>query len=185
MLIVGSVRPTGRRGEAIAAWAADRLAAVPGIETDLADLREIALPFYDETLPASHGHYEHAHTLAWSRRVAAADGFLLVNPEYNGSFTAGVKNALDFLFQEWDRKPIGLINYGAYTGGSRSAIALQPVLGTLGLVRTRPEIAIRMIADLVVDGVFEPEPMHEQTLTAMIDDLLRLATALAPLRARS
>lgn len=181
MIIVGSVRPV-RKGTAVAQWVRERLAAVDGVEIDWADLREIALPFYDETIPAAAGKYEHEHTRAWAARVGAADGFILVNPEYNGSFVASVKNAFDYLYAEWFRKPIGFVNYGNFGGGGRSAAALQPVITTLGLVRARPDVSIRMIDDQIVGGVLEPTEVHEQTLQTLIADLLRLAEGLKALR---
>ena len=181
MIIVGSVRSV-RKGGAVADWVRERLEARGGVEVDVADLREIALPFYDEALPAAAGRYEHEHTRAWSARVGAADGFLLVNPEYNGTFTAPVKNALDYLYAEWNRKPIGFVNYGSAGGGMRAAAALQQVVTTLGMVRARGDLAIPMIQEHVVDGVFRASEAQEGFLQVLVDDLLRHAEALRPLR---
>ncbi len=183
MIIVGSVRPIpGRKGTAVANWVRERLSAVDGVEIDVADLLEVGLPFYDELLPAALGKYEHEHTKAWAARVAQADGFILVNPEFNGSFTAGVKNALDYLYAEWGRKPFAFVNYCSTGGGNRAAMALQQVITALGMLRVRPELAIAMINDHVVDGVFEPSAVQENLLQLLFADLLKLAEGLKPLR---
>ncbi|GAA4902760.1 NAD(P)H-dependent FMN reductase [Stackebrandtia albiflava] len=130
-VIVGSTRP-GRIGGDVGSWAAGVLSGVA--EVDLIDLREVGLPFLDEPEHAGTGVYAHAHTRAWSRRVAALDAMLFVTPEYNGSFPAPLKNALDFLSLEWRDKPAGILAYGNTSSGTRAATALLPVLGQLRML---------------------------------------------------
>ncbi len=183
MIIVGSVRPIpGRKGIAVANWVRERLSGVDGVEIDFVDLLELGLPFYDEIFPAALGRYEHEHTRAWAARVAVADGFVLVNPEFNGSFTAGVKNAIDYLAAEWNRKPMAFVNYGSAGGGNRASTHLMQVITALGMVRVRPELSIAMINDHVVDGVFESSEIQENLLRTQFEDLLKLAVGLKPLR---
>lgn len=181
MLIVGSVRPN-RRGIAVADWVQARLAARADVEIDVADLKEIDLPFFNETLPPALGKYELPHTIAWAERVREAEGFVLVNPEYNGSFTAPVKNAFDYLVAEWRRKPIGFVAYGSSSGAVRAVAALQPVIAGLGMVRTRTGVEIPNVHNAVTDGVFTPTETQETAVEAMLDDLISLAEGLRALR---
>jgi NAD(P)H-dependent FMN reductase len=112
MIVIASTRP-GRVGLPIAEWFRDHAADHGGWELDVADLAELDLPLMDEPNHPRLQRYEHAHTIAWSERVAAADAFVIVMPEYNHSFTAPLKNALDYLHVEWQHKPVGLVSYGA------------------------------------------------------------------------
>src|SRR4051812_3483218 len=105
MIIVGSVRP-GRIGLPIARWVESVARDRDGVEIDLVDLAELALPFMDEPHHPRLRQYTQPHTIAWSARVAAADAVILVTPEYNHSYAPAVKNALDYLHSEWWRKPV-------------------------------------------------------------------------------
>ena len=120
LVIVASTRP-GRLGPEIAEWfvKATHLEAVrDGITVDVADLADIGLPLLDEPEHPSSGVYVHEHTRAWSRRVAAADAFVVVTPEYNYGMPAALKNALDFLYDEWAWKPLGFVSYGNTSAAS-------------------------------------------------------------------
>ncbi|MDO8213333.1 NADPH-dependent FMN reductase [Conexibacter sp. CPCC 206217] len=181
-IIIASTRP-GRVGLPVAEWFRDRAEAHGGFELDVADLAEIALPFMDEPNHPRLQKYEHAHTRAWSERVAAADAFAIVMPEYNHSFTAPLKNALDYLHVEWQHKPVGLISYGGVSAGLRAATAIKHPLVALRLVPVTDAISIPFVARLIDDdGRLEGNAPMEQSATAMLDDLLRVQAALRPLR---
>src|SRR5690606_6014283 len=126
-IIVSSTRP-GRIGLPIAEWFASEATAHDTFEVDFADLAEIGLPLLDEPHHPRLGNYQHDHTKAWSERVAAADAFALVTPEYNHGFPAPLKNALDFLYREWNHKPVGFVSYGGVAAGTRAVALLKPVL---------------------------------------------------------
>lgn len=181
MIIVGSVRP-GRIGLPIARWAASR-AEEAGFEVDFVDLAELALPFMNEPAHPGKRAYTQPHTLAWSERVDAVDAVLLVSPEYNHSYSPALKNALDYLMQEWQGKPVGIVAYGGASGGLRAAAALDQVLSTLGLVRVPVDVAINGAGSLVADGAFAAESKHDATLGRLLEGLERYASALRPLRA--
>lgn len=182
MIIVGSVRE-GRIGLPIANWVRERVEQDGRFEIDWADLKEINLPLMDEPNHPSLGQYTRDHTKAWSKRVAEAEAFIIVQPEYNYSFTAGLKNALDYLFAEWYRKPLGTVSYGGTSGGTRSAAALRPTLGVLGLVPTTTNVELAGAANQITDGgTFEPHNSQQKKLHAMLDELVQLGAALAPLR---
>ncbi|MET0828740.1 MAG: NAD(P)H-dependent oxidoreductase, partial [Microbacterium sp.] len=102
MIIVGSVRP-GRVGLPIAEWVRDQAVEHGGFDVDFVDLLELGLPFMDEPNHPRLRQYTKPHTIAWSERVDAADAFLFVTPEYNYSSSPALKNAIDFLNQEWWR----------------------------------------------------------------------------------
>src|SRR3954454_11360771 len=105
LVIVASTRP-GRIGLPIGQWFCERVRSHGAFEVDFADLGEINLPLFDEPLHPRLRQYTHQHTKAWSARVEAADAFVIVTPEYNHSFPAPIKNAIDYLNHEWQHKPL-------------------------------------------------------------------------------
>lgn len=132
-VIVASTRP-GRKGPAIAKWFMDLLQEQSDFEVELIDLKEVNLPFMDEPEHPRLQKYQHEHTKAWSKKIAAADAFVFVMPEYNFGYPATLKNALDFLYQEWTYKPVGFVSYGGIAGGTRSVQMLKQVVTALKMV---------------------------------------------------
>jgi NAD(P)H-dependent FMN reductase len=183
MIIVGSVRP-GRIGLPIAQWARERVEAA-GHEVDFADLAEIGLPFLDEPAHPAKKQYTQQHTIAWSERVDAAEAVLLVTPEYNHSYSPALKNALDFLFREWNRKPVAVVSYGGVSGGLRGVTALEPVLLALGMVRSTADVVIPGASRQIEGGALVHDESREAAMQAVIDELAALAGPLAALRAAS
>jgi NAD(P)H-dependent FMN reductase len=174
LIVIASTRP-GRVGGAVGAWVVSRARSFEGetFDVDVADLDELKLPFLDEPAHPKLRSYRNDHTHRWSAQVDAADAFVFVMPEYNHSFSAPVKNALDYLVQEWDGKPIGLVSYGGLAGGTRAVVALQPVLANLGLRGVHSNVEIAWVAEHVADGVFTPTDRHERALTAQLEELAR------------
>ncbi|MCU1404455.1 MAG: NAD(P)H-dependent oxidoreductase [Glaciihabitans sp.] len=181
MIVVASVRP-GRIGLPIAQWVREQAERRNIFDIDFADLAEINLPFMDEPNHPRLKQYTKQHTIDWSERVAAADAFVFVTPEYNHSYTAPLKNALDFLSQEWWRKPAGFVSYGGVSGGSRGVSAFEPAMTTVGLIKTGAAVEIPFAGSLVVDGRFTPNDKFTAILDNMFTELDTLATALKPLR---
>jgi len=182
LIVVGSTRP-GRAGLPISQWIAARAEAHGGFEVDVADLAEIDLPLLDEPAHPRLQRYEHEHTKAWSARVAAADAIVLVMPEYNHSFTAPVKNALDYLHHEWKHKPVGIVSYGGVSAGTRAATAIKPVLAALKL-SVAGEVPIPFMSRFIGDdGVVQPNDAMNAGADAMLDELVRVEATLRPLRA--
>lgn len=183
MVIVASTRP-GRLAPTVARWfteAVELEASRRGCILDVADLAEIALPFLDEPAHPSSGNYVHAHTRAWSHRVAAADAFVVVTPEYNYGMPAVLKNALDFLYHEWAWKPVAFISYGNTSAGTRSVQMTKQVVTTLRMVPIGATIALR-IADALSGQHLNSNPELEQAATQLFDELTRVATTLQQLR---
>ena len=181
MIVVGSVRP-GRIGLPIAQWVAAALEARGDFDIDFVDLAELALPFMDEPNHPRARQYTKQHTIDWSERVDAADGFIFVTPEYNHSYSPVLKNALDFLSEEWWRKPVGFVSYGGVSAGTRAVTAIEPVVVALGMVRVGAAVEIPFAGRLVTDGVFHAEDKENAILGKLFDELATLTTALAPVR---
>lgn len=183
MIIIASTRPV-RAGEPVGRWIQERVVAHGGFEAEVADLAEIDLPLMNEPNHPRLAKYTFDHTKAWSAKVAAADAFLIVTPEYNHGYPAPIKNALDYLFAEWQHKPVGLVSYGAVAGGVRAAQALKPVLQYLKMIPLSEQVIIPFVAKHIEDGVFRSTPAIDGSATTMLDELVRLESALRPLRAR-
>ena len=181
MIIVGSVRP-GRIGLPIANWVKERAEAPGGLEVDFVDLAELNLPFMDEPNHPSLHQYTKPHTIAWSERVAAADAFLFVTPEYNHSYSPALKNALDFLNREWWRKPVGFVSYGGVSGGTRGVVALTASTSVLGLVKIGANVELNFARAQVVDEVFLPNDKESAIIEKELGELLELSELLKPSR---
>jgi NAD(P)H-dependent FMN reductase len=181
MIIVGSVRP-GRVGLPIAQWVDEVARANGDFEIDFADLAEIDLPFMDEPGHPAARQYTKPHTISWSERVDAADAFIFVTPEYNHSFSPALKNAMDFLKQEWDNKPVGFVSYGASAAGTRGVAGLDSVLGFMGMRKVSPSVDISAVWTRVVDGKFIAEEREVEILTAQLAQLKSYSELFASVR---
>ncbi|MFF4322137.1 NADPH-dependent FMN reductase [Streptomyces sp. NPDC001568] len=174
-VISAATRPTSS-GRPLAAWVADRARAHGAFEVTPVDLAEIALPFLDEPEYASSGVYAHQHTRDWSALVSSADAFLFVLPMYNGGFTAPFKNAVDFLYSEWQDKAVGLVSYSAGpTGGVPAAEMLLPVLTRLGMLAAERSASVPGVNALIGEAGFEAPAGLADQLDGVLDDVAALA----------
>jgi len=114
--------------------------------------------------------------------VSRGDAFVFVVPEYNHSFNAAIKNALDYLAVEWRYKPVGFVSYGGVAGGTRAVAMLKPVVAVLKMVPVVEAVPLPFVHRQVVDGVFQDDDRLRAAASAMFDELSRVAAALAPLR---
>ncbi|WP_022929034.1 NADPH-dependent FMN reductase [Patulibacter americanus] len=181
-IVIASTRP-GRVGLPVGRWIEETARAHGGFDVEVTDLAELALPMMDEPHHPRLRRYEHDHTQAWSARVDAADAFVLVFPEYNHSYTAPLKNALDYLYGEWAHKPVGLVSYGGVSAGTRAAQQLKPVLTALSMTPLVPAVAIPFVWQHLQDGTFVPDDTLTGSAGAMLDELVRVEAALRSLRA--
>jgi len=140
-IITGSTRP-GRFNIQPAEWITKIAASTPNVKAELLDLQKINLPFIDEPNTPMHHNYTKPHTIAWSKKIAEADGFVLVTPEYNHSFSAVLKNALDCLLIEWYYKPVTFVSYGSLAGGSRAVEHLRGVAAELKMYDLREQVML-------------------------------------------
>jgi NAD(P)H-dependent FMN reductase len=175
LIVIASVRQ-GRVGNAVGDWVASRARESEGFSTDVVDLQELQLPLHDEPHHPRLRNYVGEHAKRWSARVDSADAFIFVLPEYNHSFSAPLKNAVDYLFAEWASKPIGLVSYGGLSGGTRAVVALQPVLTNLGMLSTRTNVEIAWVAEHVVGGVFQATERHETALAAQLREVAAMCS---------
>jgi len=180
-IILGSTRP-GRNGEAVAAWVLEQAKARTDAEYELVDLRDHPLPHLDEAIPASMGMYSQPHTKAWAATIAAYDGFVFVTPEYNHGTTGVLKNAIDYLYAEWNNKSAGFVSYGS-AGGVRAVEHLRLVVGELQIADVRQQVQFSLFHDFENFSTFVPGPQHAANAAVMLDQVVAWADALATVRA--
>ncbi|WP_432829918.1 NADPH-dependent FMN reductase [Dactylosporangium sp. CA-092794] len=181
-IIVASTRP-GRVGRVVADWFTAEAEQHGGFDVHVTDLAELNLPLFDEPHHPALRRYTHQHTLDWSATIDAADAIVFVTPEYNHSFTAPLKNALDYLSQEWRDKPAAFVSYGGLSAGTRAVYALRPVVSMLGMMAINPAVAVPTRAHITPERQFQSDAALEASAKLVLDDLARLAPAFAGLRA--
>ena len=181
-VVIASTRP-GRVGLPVGQWFTARAEAHGGFEVQVADLAELALPLLDEPNHPRLRRYTKPHTRAWSQLVEGSDAFVFVTPEYNHGYPAALKNAIDYLHEEWRYKPVGFVSYGAVSGGTRAVQQLKQVVATLNMMPLFEAVSIPFVAQFIDDeGVFRPNEVLEQAADDMLDELLRVQAALRVLR---
>lgn len=186
LVLVCSTRP-GALGPAVGSWLERTIsprARELGVDLEQLAIGDLGLPFLDEEEHPSTGIYHQAHTRRWSATVEAADGFVIVTPEYNYGMPATLKNALDYLGPEWAWKPVGFVSYGNTSAGTRAVQHAKQVVTTLRLVPVGATVALR-IADAVQDGQVRQDPALAGAAVGVLDELVRVAQALRPMRERA
>src|SRR6266508_777727 len=179
-IILGSTRPN-RNGEQVAKWVFDIASRHHDAEFELVDLRDYPLPHLDEPLPPSLGQYQNEHTKQWADKIASFDGFVIVTPEYNHGTSGVLKNAIDYLYAEWNNKAVGFVSYGS-VGGARAAEQLRLVAGSLQMADVRQQVALSMITEFENLSVFKPGGYNVGALQTLLDQVIAWSAALAPLR---
>ena len=175
-VIVGSTRPNRFAGEP-AQWILEHLRQRPQVEARLLDLKDFALPFFEETVtPISRGDdpYEHEAVRRWSEAIEGSDAFVIVSPEYNHGYPGVLKNALDYLYQEWNRKPVAFVGYGG-VGGARVIQQLRQVAVELQMVPVRTAVHLPLpplLAHINGGDVREELAKEDAKADQMLDDLL-------------
>ena len=179
-IILGSTRPN-RNGEQVANWVFDLASRRDDAEFELIDLRDYPLPHLDEPLPPSLGQYQHEHTKQWAATIASFDGFVIVTPEYNHGTSGVLKNAIDYLYAEWNNKAVGFVSYGA-VGGARAVEHLRLVAGELQMADVRQQVALSLITEFKNFSVFKPGDYNLPALNTLLGQVIAWSAALAPLR---
>jgi NAD(P)H-dependent FMN reductase len=179
-IILGSTRP-GRNGEAVAKWVYDIASRRTDAEFELVDLLDYNLPHLDEAIPPSQGMYANEHTKQWAAKIAEFDAYVFVTPEYNHSTSGALKNAIDFLYAEWNNKAAGFVSYGA-AGGTRAVEHLRLIAGELQIADVRAQVALSLFTDFENFSSFKPGPHHESTLNAVLDQTVSWGRALETVR---
>jgi NAD(P)H-dependent FMN reductase len=183
LIIISSTRP-GRIGVPVANWFVEQASAHGGFELELVDLYALDLPLLDEPNHPRLRQYTKDHTRAWSETVDDADAVVFVTAEYNHSYTAALKNAIDYLHHEWRHKPLGFVSYGGVAAGTRAMQALKPVAIALALSPVVAAVNIPFVQQFLTDdGTIVGNQVMVDAAAAMLDELMTMHGALAPLRA--
>ena len=179
-IITGSTRP-GRNNIAVARWVLELAAKRRDAKFELVDIADYQLPLLDEPLPPVLGRYSHPHTKRWAAKIASFDGYVFVTPEYNHGTSAALKNAIDYLYAEWNHKAAGFVGYGA-ASGTRAVEHLRLVMGNLMVADVTAQVMLSLFTDFESMSVFRPHPRHEAALHSMLDQVIAWAGALKILR---
>jgi NAD(P)H-dependent FMN reductase len=179
-IIIGSTRP-GRKAEAVARWVHQIAQKRSDAQFEVVDIQTFNLPLLDEPVPPSMGQYSKPHTKAWAAKIASFDGYVFVTPEYNHGTSAALKNAIDFLYAEWNNKAAGFVGYGS-AGGARAVEQLRLVMGEIQVADVRAQVMLSLFTDFENFTTFKPAPMHEKSVNTMLDQLIAWSGALKTLR---
>jgi NAD(P)H-dependent FMN reductase len=179
-IIIGSTRP-GRNAEAVGRWVHGIAAKRSDAKFELVDIKDFKLPLLDEPVPPAMGQYSQAHTKAWAAKIASFDAYVFVTPEYNHAPSGALKNAIDYLYREWNNKAAGFVSYGS-AGGARAVEQLRLVMGEIQVADVRAQVMLSLFTDFENFTTFKPAPMHEKSVNTMLDQVIAWGGALKGLR---
>ena len=179
-IILGSTRP-GRNGEAVAKWVHQHAQQRTDAQFELVDIQDFNLPLLDEPVPPSMGQYSKPHTKAWANKIASFDAYVFVTPEYNHGTSGALKNALDFLYAEWNNKAAGFVSYGS-AGGARAVEQLRLVMAELQIATVRSQVMFSLFTDFENMSQFKPADYHQKSLGSLFDQLIAWGGALKNVR---
>ncbi|MFT2011496.1 NADPH-dependent FMN reductase [Pontibacter sp. 13R65] len=179
-IIIGSTRP-GRQAEAVAKWVYEIAHQRTDAAFEVVDLIDFELPLLDEPYPPSMQQYTKAHTKRWSEKISSFDAFVFVTPEYNHSTSGALKNAVDFLYREWNNKAAGFVSYGSI-GGARAVEHLRLIMAELQVATVREQVMLSLFSDFENFQVFKPAAMHEKKVNLMLDQVVLWGAALKNIR---
>ena len=179
-IILGSTRP-GRNGEAVSQWMYETANKRSDADFELVDIRDFNLPLLDEPIPPSMGQYTKEHTKIWSEKIDSFDAYVFVTAEYNHGIPGALKNAIDFLFKEWNNKVAGFVSYGG-AGGVRAVEQLRLVMAELKVATVRTQVQLSLHTDFENFTKFKPAPFQEKAANTMLDEVIAWGGALKVLR---
>ena len=179
-IVTGSTRP-GHNNEAVARWVHGLAKGRKDAVFEFVDIADFKLPLLDEPVPPSMGQYSHDHTKAWAAKIATFDAYVFVTPEYNHGISGALKNAIDYLYREWNNKAAGFVSYGS-AGGARAVEHLRLVMAELMVVSVRDQVMLSLFTDFENFSKFNPDPRHEREVHTMLDQLVAWGGALKTIR---
>lgn len=179
-IIIGSTRP-GRVCEAVAGWVHGIARKRGDAEFEVVDIRDFDLPLLDESAPPAMGQYSQPHTKKWAEKIAGFDAYVFVTPEYNHGIPGALKNALDFIYAEWNDKAAGFVGYGS-AGGVRAVEQLRLVMAELQIADVRAQVQLSLFDDFEDFREFKPHSRHEKSVDKMLDQVIAWGGALKGLR---
>lgn len=181
-IIVGSTRPD-RKADVVARWVYEIAKKRGDAEYEVVDIQNFNLPLLDEPVPPSMGQYSKPHTKAWAAKIASFDAYVFVTPEYNHAPSGALKNAIDYLYAEWNNKAAGFVSYGS-ASGVRAVEQLRLVMGELQVADVRAQVMLSLYTDFENFTTFKPAAMHEKSVNTMLDQLIAWGGALKTLRSK-
>jgi NAD(P)H-dependent FMN reductase len=179
-IIIGSTRP-GRNGEAVSRWIYEIAKSRDDAEYELVDIKDYNLPLLDEPIPPSMGQYSNQHTKIWSKKIDSFDAYVFVTPEYNHGTSGALKNAIDYLFKEWNNKVAGFVSYGS-AGGVRAVESLRLVMAEVKVATVRAQVQFSLFTDFENFSSFKPHEIHMKSTNNMLDEVIAWASAMKTLR---
>lgn len=182
-IILGSTRP-GRNGEAVGQWIHEIAKKRSDADFEFVDIKDFNLPLLDEPIPPSMGQYTKEHTKTWSAKIDSFDAYVFVTAEYNHGIPGALKNAIDFLFWEWNNKVAGFVSYGS-AGGVRAVEQLRLVMAELKVATVRSQVQLSLFTDFENFTKFKPAPYNEKSVSDMLDQVISWGSALMTLRTKN
>src|SRR6266542_608082 len=179
-IVTGSARP-GRNNEALARWVSGVAKEREDAEFELVYIIDFDVPLLVEPMPPVLGQYSHGHTKAWSEKIGAFDAYVFVTPEYNHGVSGALKNAIDYLYREWNNKAAGFVSYGS-AGGARAVEHLRLVMAELMVATVRAQVMLSLFTDFENFSKFKPDPRHEREVHTILDQLVAWGGALKTIR---
>lgn len=172
LVVVGSARK-GRVADTITHYITDDLAKREDAAVTIADLAALDLPFYNDEYAPSHPdhHTDEPHVQAWSKLVREADAVVFVTPEYNHSLSAIQKNAIDWLYAEWEAKPVAVVAYGWYAG-KHSLAAIREMASVIKIDLKPTPAQLTFTAELNVDGSAIDEAAIREKIKTALDEIV-------------
>jgi NAD(P)H-dependent FMN reductase len=179
-IILGSTRP-GRNGEAVSQWVYEIAKKRNDANFELLDIKDYNLPLLDEPIPPSMGQYTKEHTKTWALKIDSFDAYVFVTPEYNHGIPGALKNAIDFLYKEWNNKVAGFVSYGG-AGGVRSVEQLRLVMAELKVATVRAQVTLSLFTDFENFTKFKPASFQENSANTLLDEVIAWSGAFKTLR---
>jgi len=181
-IITSTVRP-GRKGPIIAQWITGLAKKNENFHVELLDLAEINLPMMNEANHPSLKKYEHEHTKKWSAKIEEADAFIFVTAEYDYNYPAPLRNALEYLSQEWGYKAAGIVSYGGVSAGTRAVNALKADLSTFKIVPLNESVNFPFFQQNINDqNEFEANETSHKAAETMFQQIIRWTKGLKIIR---
>lgn len=183
-VILGSIRGV-RRGSRVAKWLMPQLEKLKEIEVELLDLVDYPLPFFNEANSPEglKGNYTNEVAKKWAAKIGQADAFILVTPEYNHGTSAVLKNALDWVYYEWNKKPVAFVSYAPGAGaGIRAVEQLRQNVIELQMAPMDKALHISQVLEAIDENGILLQGRYAEQLVKVVDELLWWASALKTAR---
>lgn len=180
-IITGSTRDS-RVNIQVAEWVKSIADKRTDAEFELIDIKDYNLPRYNEEVPAIMTQdYKTPEAHPWSKKISELDGFVFITPEYNKAITSGLKDAIDYLYIEWNNKAAGIVSYGSSLGVT-AANNLRLILTVPAVATVRTQPGLSLFTDFENMTTFKPAPFHEETVQNMLNEVVSWSTALKTIR---